>query len=94
MPLVREGHKRKIDGVEHQLNGHENSNQIALDEEAHNAQRKQRRAQQQIPGEGNILREEEFICRPSFLGFASAISVAMAGQRNRAKNGNEDRAPM
>jgi hypothetical protein len=46
VPLVGEGDKGKIDGVEHELNGHEDGNEIALDDEAEDAEREQNGAEQ------------------------------------------------
>ena len=43
VPLVGEGHEGKIDGVEHELNRHEDGDEIALDEESDDAERKQQR---------------------------------------------------
>jgi hypothetical protein len=38
--LVGKSDEREIDGVEHELNGHENGDEVALDEKADDAERK------------------------------------------------------
>ena len=43
-----ERYKRKIDGVEHQFNGHEDGNDVALENKRHHAQSEQDSTQQQI----------------------------------------------
>ena len=47
---AREGHERQIHGVEHQLDGHENRDDVALEHERDDAQPEQNGAQHQIIG--------------------------------------------
>src|ERR1700677_2453770 len=69
MPLISEGDEGKIDGVEHELNGHEDGDEIALDEKADDAERKENGAEQQIPGERDVvLKEAHFWAAVSELG--------------------------
>src|ERR1035441_2028179 len=42
-----EGNKRQIDGIEHQLDGHENRDDVALEDERHHTQSEQDGAQHQ-----------------------------------------------
>jgi hypothetical protein len=58
MPFMGKGDKREIDSVEHQFNGHEHGDQIALDEKSNDTQAKQHRAQKQIPGKRNLLHKD------------------------------------
>ncbi len=50
-----EGDEGEVDGVEHQLDRHEDGDEVALDEKADNAEAEQDGAQEQIPGERNFL---------------------------------------
>src|SRR6185437_1042958 len=67
MPLMCEGDKAEVDGVEHQLNGHEHRDDIALDEKAHHAERKKNGAEKQIPGNWDGMAEERMIHFPGCL---------------------------
>ena len=44
MPVVGEGDKRQVDSIQHQLNRHENGNDVALDQEAADANAEKRGA--------------------------------------------------
>ena len=84
VPLVGKGDKGKIDGVEHELNGHEDGDEIALDEKADDAERKEHGAQKQIPGERNVvLKEAHFVGRP----FSDWPAT---GEGDGAEDGDED----
>ena len=83
VPLIGKGDKGKIDGIEHELNGHEDSDEIALDEKADDAEREKRGAEKQIPGERDVvLKKVHFVGRP--------FSVAGAGESDGAEDGDED----
>ncbi len=51
MPLVREGDEGQVDGVEHQLDRHEDGDDVALDEEGGNAEREEDGAEHEIVGD-------------------------------------------
>src|SRR6201996_1160071 len=55
MPHVGEGDEGQIDGIEHQLNGHEDRDDIALDEKGADADREEHRGEDEIPCDGNHL---------------------------------------
>jgi len=54
LPLIRKGDEAQVDCVEHQLNRHEDGNDIAPEEETGNTQREQDRAQRKEPGNRNF----------------------------------------
>ena len=86
VPLIGKGDEGEIDGVEHELNGHEDGDEVALDEKADDAERKEHGAEKQIPGERNVvLKEAHFsavlsvlaILEPSAWASATAPRMAM-----------------
>ena len=89
VPLVREGDKGKIHGIEHQLNRHEDGDQVALDQKSDDAKAKQHGAQKQIPGERDFLCERGALCVIT-CSVVPCVSVAVAGQSNGAQNGDEN----
>src|SRR5271156_4702432 len=69
------GHEGEIDSVEHQLDGHEDSDEAALDEEADDSERKQERREDQIPACWDCVHiHQEW---PSFLASATAPRMAI-----------------
>ena len=52
MPLVREGDEGQVDGVEHQLDGHEDGDDVALDEKGGDADREEDGAEDEVVGDG------------------------------------------
>ncbi len=82
MPLVREGHKGKIHGVEHQLDRHEDRDEVALDQKADDAEAEQDGAQKQIPGERDFL-----LTVMRSLG-VHLFSIAVPRQRDGAEDGD------
>src|SRR5262249_29960845 len=53
VPVCREGDERKVDAVQHQLNGHENRDDVALDQKSGHTARKQDSTQHQVVRKGN-----------------------------------------
>src|SRR5262249_16049354 len=53
VPVVREGHKTQVHGVQHQLNRHKDGDDVALEQKAEHAQREENRAQDEVPRQGN-----------------------------------------
>src|SRR5579871_2940213 len=51
VPHVREGDEGKVDGVEHQLNGHEDGDDVALDEERRDAGGKEDGGKDEVVGD-------------------------------------------
>ena len=78
--LVGKRDEAEIHGVEHQLDGHEHSNDVAAEQESGDAEREQNRAQDQIPGERNALRD----------GNVAALVDLLARQHDGAQNRDQD----
>src|SRR6185312_9004561 len=55
VPVIGEGNKGQVHGVEHQLDRHKNSDDIALEQKAEHAQTEKDGAENQIPGKRNHL---------------------------------------
>jgi len=55
-----EGYESKIHCVQHQLNGHEHGDHVALDDERQHSQPEKNRAQHQEIGNGNLVHESLF----------------------------------
>ena len=53
MPLIGESDEGQVDGVQHQLNRHEDGDDVALDEKAAMPMREEDSAQHQIVGNGD-----------------------------------------
>ena len=52
MPHVREGDEGEVDGVEHELNRHEDGDDVALDEEAGDADGEEDGGEDEVPAMG------------------------------------------
>src|SRR5215469_8672737 len=50
LPLGRKGNKREVHAIQHELNRHEDGDDVALNQKSGDAARKQNRAQHQIVG--------------------------------------------
>ena len=54
MPHVREGDEGQVDGVEHQLDRHEDGDDVALDEERGDADGEEHGGEDEIGGDRNL----------------------------------------
>ena len=87
VPLMGEGDEGEVHGVEHELDGHEDRDEIALDEEADDAEAEEDGAKEQIPGQAGLPERRGAL--DSF-GRLPSFCIAFAGERNGAENGDED----
>src|SRR5258708_911817 len=82
VPTTGEGHKSQIHAVEHQLNRHKDSDDVALEQERKRAQTEQNRAQDQIPGQG----DHQFSFLPSTTAPMMAIRISTEVTSNGSRN--------
>ncbi len=54
MPHVGEGDEGQVDGVEHQLNGHEDGDDVALDEKGGDADGEEDGGEDEVVGDGDL----------------------------------------
>ena len=55
VPVIGKRHKAQVHRVEHELNRHKDGDDVALEQKAEHAQRKQDAAQDEIPGKWDHL---------------------------------------
>src|SRR6185437_15568232 len=92
MPHVREGDEGQVDGVEHQLNRHEDRDDVALDEEGANADREQDRCEDEVVSDRNHQRsslrrmrlEINTRARPAPIPSAKEIQLSREPVKSRA----------
>ena len=87
--LIRERDKAQIHRVEHQLDGHEHGDDVLAEQEAGNAQRKQDRGQQQIPGQRDRGRDAKACDQISFLASTTAPMIAIRIRNDVTSNGQQ-----
>src|SRR5581483_5721237 len=81
IPIVGKGYKAQVHGIQHQLNRHEDGDDVALKQKAEHAERKQNRAEDEIPGK----RDHQL----SFLPSTTAPIMAMRMSTEVISNGNK-----
>src|SRR4051812_41978194 len=57
LPAIGKRDEAEVHGVEHQLDRHEHGDDIAAEDKAGDAERKQDRAQGEVPGNGNSVHQ-------------------------------------
>src|SRR5215471_938812 len=91
VPLGREGDKRQVHAIEHELNRHEDGDDVALNQKPGDAARKQNAAQHQIVGKRDhqpSLRESSTDSGRAakttapMIAISTRIDVASKGSRN------------
>src|SRR5690242_13577861 len=79
-PMRREGHKRQVHCVEHQLNAHKDGDDVALDQKSDYAAGEKQRAEHQIVGKRNHY--------ASLLASTTAPMMAMSTSTEVISNGS------
>ncbi len=83
LPLVGEGDKGQVDGIQNQLDRHEHGDDVAAENEAGHAEREQHRAQHQKPGKRDVPRHSS-----SFRASTMAPTIAIRIRIEVISNGN------
>src|SRR6201996_2270159 len=78
MPHVRKGDEGKIDGVEHQLNRHEDADEIAFDKEGRNPDGEQHGGENEIRGDRNL-------CGHGYCSFRASTTAPRMATRIRTE---------
>src|SRR5580700_3441236 len=83
MPLVSEGDKRQVYGIQHQLDRHKDGDDVALDQECRHANRKKDSAQHQV-----ISNRDDHLAQCSLLASATAPRMATRISTDVTSNGS------
>src|SRR5262249_48903177 len=87
VPVVGKSYKAQVDGIQHQLNRHKNGDDVALEQKAEHAERKQDCAQDQIPGK----RDHQPSFLPSTTAPIMAIRISTEVTSKGSRNGRNSR---
>src|SRR6185312_15779785 len=86
VPMTGKGNERKVHRIEHQLNRHENGDDVALDEERRHANGEQNRAEDQVPGQWNHGRSLRASTTAPMMAIRTSTDVTSNGSRNSRKS--------